>query len=80
MPASKLPTLLTAVEVAAHFRVARETIYKWMRREGFPKPIKAGNRSLWDETDVAIWAMKRKGVGAPRGRAAKASTSRAQAA
>ena len=40
--------------------VATSTIYDWMNREGFPKPIRIGVRAVaWVESEVDDWIAQR---------------------
>jgi len=41
--------------------VSKETIYFWIRKNQFPKPVKLGQRvSVWLKNDIEKWLNKRK--------------------
>lgn len=43
--------------------VSRPTIYRWIKTEGFPKPIKLSpSCSVWNVTEVQSWIDSRKEV------------------
>lgn len=43
----------TDFELAARFKVARQTIWRWVRSGSFPQPVKlASNTSRWRECDI----------------------------
>lgn len=48
--------LLRRREVEARTGLARSTIYDWMKRGEFPKPVKLGARLVaWRESDIDAW-------------------------
>ena len=48
--------LLRRIEVEARTGLSRSTIYAWMDKGLFPKPVKLGTRLVaWRETDVDAW-------------------------
>ena len=49
--------LLTASEVAARLRIARQTIYELLKRDpGFPRPLRIMPRApRWRAADVEAW-------------------------
>jgi predicted DNA-binding transcriptional regulator AlpA len=48
---------LTIDEVAAFFRVHRNTIELWLRtRQGFPRYEQAGRRRLWIAAEIEAYA------------------------
>lgn len=48
--------LIRRPEVEARTGLARSTIYHWIQREKFPRPIKLSNRLVaWRESDVSAW-------------------------
>lgn len=51
--------MLNARTVAARLAVSRPTVYTLMRDHGFPKPIKIGGRSVWNEAEVDAWLLER---------------------
>lgn len=53
--------ILRRPEVETRTGLSRSTIYDWMKREEFPKPVKLGARLVgWMESDVAAWLENRK--------------------
>jgi len=52
--------LLRRPEVEARTGLARSTIYDWMSRGEFPRPVRLGARIVaWRESDVAAWLESR---------------------
>ncbi len=52
--------LLRRREVEARTALARSTIYDWMKRGDFPKPVALGSRKVaWRESDVNAWLETR---------------------
>ncbi len=48
--------LLTAPEVAKILRCSKAQVYVLIRRDGFPSPLKVGQRSsLWLRSEVEGW-------------------------
>jgi len=56
-----MPTvLLKRPEVTRRTGLSRSTLYVWMARGAFPKPIKLGTRSIaWRESDIEAWIDER---------------------
>ena len=56
-----MPTiLLRRPEVTRRTGLSRSTLYVWMARGAFPKPIKLGTRSIaWRESDIEDWINER---------------------
>jgi prophage regulatory protein len=56
-----MPTiLLKRPEVSRRTGLSRSTLYVWMARGAFPKPIKLGIRSIaWRESDIEDWINER---------------------
>ena len=52
-----MPELLTASEVAARLRIARQSIYELLKRdESFPRPLRIMPRApRWRACDVDAW-------------------------
>jgi len=51
-------------DLTQFLKVSKETIYKWIKKQGFPEPIKIGRASVWLSEDVHNWLKTRKrGVG-----------------
>lgn len=52
--------LLRRREVEERTALARSTIYDWMQRGDFPKPVVLGARKVaWRESDVNAWLEAR---------------------
>ena len=48
--------LLSLEDVKALTGASRDSIYRWMRSRGFPRPIKLGLKSnRWLESEVLEW-------------------------
>lgn len=53
--------LLRMPELTKQLGVARSTIYKIIKTEGFPKPIKLSRRTVaWDPADVQAFLDRRR--------------------
>ena len=52
--------LLPLMEVAAMIAMSRETLYRKIRQGLFPEPIKQGNRSFFEPSDVQAYLSKLK--------------------
>ena len=47
---------LRDTEVAIRYNISRSTIWRWVKADRFPKPIKFGAASTrWWITDLEIW-------------------------
>ena len=52
--------LLNFQEVIERTRLSRATIYRFMRKEGFPLPLKMGKAAIrWRSVEVAEWLESR---------------------
>jgi len=51
--------LLTIDEVAAILKFHPKSIYRLIRRDGFPSPVKVGAASRWPESAVNAWLAGR---------------------
>ena len=52
--------LLRRPEVEARTGLSRSTLYDWMKRGDFPRPVKLGERAVgWPESAVAEWIASR---------------------
>jgi len=52
--------ILRRPEVESRTGLSRSTIYDWMKRGEFPRPVKLGARLVaWRESDVAAWLAER---------------------
>ena len=58
----KKKRIMRLPEVIGIVGVCRSTIYFWMEKKTFPKPIKLGKRSIgWLEKDIQDWISQKKG-------------------
>ena len=51
--------LITVGEVASLLRLHPKTVYRFIQREGFPRPVKIGAASRWDLAAVQTWITTR---------------------
>ena len=51
--------LMTIDEVASLLRLHPKSIYRFIQREGFPRPVKIGAASRWDLAAVQNWINSR---------------------
>jgi prophage regulatory protein len=49
--------------LAARFSVSRSTIWRWVRDDQFPKPIKLGGSTRWPEVAVLAWEAEQAAKG-----------------
>ena len=47
--------LLSIKDVQGILSIGKTTIYKMVKDEKFPKPIKVNGRSLWRKSDIENW-------------------------
>lgn len=40
------------------FPISRATIYRMVKNEQMPKPVKFGSSSVWKESEINQWAKK----------------------
>ena len=53
-------SLLTRQEVEAMCRLSRSAIYRLMREDGFPCPIRIGKRAVrWPASEIEAWIQSR---------------------
>lgn len=53
-------TLLRRPQVEARTGISRSTIYLWMDKGDFPRPVKLGTRLVaWRESDIIAWLDSR---------------------
>lgn len=53
-------TLLRRPDVETRTGLSRSTIYEWMKRGEFPRPVKLGARLVaWRESDLTEWLETR---------------------
>ena len=54
--------LLNLVEVAAHLRLSRTTIYRLLAENRFPEPRRLSRaRVVWAESDIEAWLDQKGG-------------------
>ncbi len=71
-PAVNMPMLPTPTQkirrrsqVLMHFGISASTLYRWIERDGFPRPIQLGGHSVgWVETEIQAWLSNRPRMGA----------------
>lgn len=53
---------LSVKAISEKFSVTRSTIYRWLQdpQMGFPKPIKIGHSTRWDEAEINSWVEAQK--------------------
>ena len=52
--------ILRRPDVEARTGLSRSTIYDWMKRGEFPKPVALGSRMVgWRESDIQAWLEAR---------------------
>ena len=53
--------LLNQRAVCETVSASRATIYRWIKKGVFPKPIKIGEQTIrWRESDIANWMNQKK--------------------
>lgn len=53
-------TYLSDDDLAKRFGVTRPTIWRWVKKESLPAPVKlSGNCTRWITAEVAEWAKSR---------------------
>jgi prophage regulatory protein len=54
--------LIRLKEVSSKFCIPTSTIWYWIKKEKFPKPIKLGERFIaWRESDLNAWLDAKQG-------------------
>ena len=51
---------LSKDKLSKKISLSTTTIYKLIKTDNFPKPIRAGSRSLWDYEEVIKWFENKK--------------------
>lgn len=64
LPATNQPRYARPKEACQHIKVSLSTLWHWCKtREGFPQPIKAGQRvTLFDLNAIDVWLQSQKEV------------------
>ena len=53
-------TIIRLPQVIEKIQVPKSTLYKWMKKGLFPKPVVLGIRSVgWRSSDVTAWLITR---------------------
>ena len=47
--------MLQMEELIKTFKVARTTIYEWMKKDNFPKPCKIGHKNFWKKSEIEAY-------------------------
>lgn len=58
-PSSNMDRLLRSREVEQVTGFRRSTIYSWMKKGLFPKPLRIGRAIAWRERDIQKWMDER---------------------
>ena len=53
----KAPVLMRPIELAKKLDISTQTLWRWTKQEGFPKPTKVGRIVYHDSTKVIEWLM-----------------------
>lgn len=52
--------ILRCNEVEEHIGVCKATLYRWIRKGSFPRPLKLGPRAVgWRREDIERWLNER---------------------
>ena len=62
-----------ASQVAAEFGVHRDSVKRWVREKGFPKPIYFNGRAYWPDDEVEAFKAKLLGERTPPAPVGKAA-------
>jgi len=62
-PSDHVTLYLSAAQVRRRYGgVSDMSIWRWLRDEGFPQPLRISGRRFWLETDLAEWEQKQSGA------------------
>lgn len=50
--------LYTSDELIKKFKISKQTLYDWMEKNNFPKPIKIGRRVYWKKNIIETYIEK----------------------
>ena len=56
----KKKELLRMKDLTELLKISRGTIYKWIKNNEFPQPIKIGRGIAWFQDDICNWLKTRK--------------------
>jgi len=42
-------------ELLKMFGISKPSLYRWIKTDGFPKPVKIGQIALWPVVDIQQW-------------------------
>lgn len=52
--------LLNRAAVLARLGITKTTLYRWMREDGFPAPLRCGARAVrWPASELEAWIASR---------------------
>lgn len=61
---SSPPILLRVSQLQALLTCCRSSVYKWMHREGFPRPVRLSRNAVaWYRVEVEEWIQSRERAG-----------------
>lgn len=50
---------LTVDEAAQRYKVTKDCIWRWVRADKFPKPVKLNGATRWKVEDLVKWESER---------------------
>jgi len=50
-----MQTFLSDRQVAERYSVNRVTVWRWVKRKGFPQPVRLMNSTRWKLADLQAW-------------------------
>ena len=51
--------LLSSEDILARLKITTSTLYRWMGKQGFPRPIKLASTARWYSSEVEDWIASR---------------------
>ena len=59
-PLSAPPELLSTSELLARLSITRPTLFAWIAKSDFPRPMRfSARRLMWDASEVEAWLQNR---------------------
>ncbi|WP_422462576.1 MULTISPECIES: helix-turn-helix transcriptional regulator [unclassified Endozoicomonas] len=59
----KNDTYLTRKEVLQRFLIGNTTLYRWLKSDQFPQPVRLGPRCIrWSEASIIRWEQQRQNL------------------
>jgi prophage regulatory protein len=52
-----MPKLVKIKDLIQTLNISRATIYRLLKEDKFPKPLKIGNGTFWRENDINEWLL-----------------------